>query len=85
MRVNQVLQAVALYDIQRSYGERLRGFSTQRLIRQRQEDTVKISKDGIKMLESLRKKKEPMPEITYSNPQIDNVAVNNTLFEPVAG
>lgn len=66
--INSAYRASSLYDMQKTYSERVKAYSPKRKIMQAQRDRVSLSPEAMESLASHRGKKPDKPSIYYSNP-----------------
>jgi len=66
--INSAYRASSLYDMQKTYSERVKAYSSKRKVMQAQRDRVSLSPEAMESLASRRDKKPDRPSIYYSNP-----------------
>ena len=73
--VSSVNRAASLYALQKTYGERVKAYKTERPLIQNQKDRVTLSRPAMDSYAQRRTQKREQLSIIYANPMISNPPV----------
>ena len=70
--ISSVYRATSLYNMQKTYSDRVKAYSPKRKVIQAQRDKVSLSPEAKESLSNHRVKKQDAQPIYYSNPRLSN-------------
>jgi hypothetical protein len=70
--VSSVSRAASLYDLQKTYSERVKAYKSEGRIVQLQRDRITLSPVAVESLARHRRQKPDRQTIYYSNPKVTN-------------
>ena len=70
--ISSAYRASSLYDVQKTYSDRVKAYSPNRKVMQAQRDRVSLSPEAMESLSHHRSVKSDQQPIYYSNPRLGN-------------